>query len=599
PPPANANASKSNAETPLEKARKNVQSAKRTLADAQKRLDSASKRVAELQAKLATLTAEADPAATHTAEDLQLAKLQTKAHDLQIAAEAAQSKVAEALSSSDKSSASNSGVPGATALKELLKEAPAVVVVDKPIQEKNLAEVYSAAVDNERALTESYRRLRAVELALIRRIPISRAVQLVDVAKVVRPDLSASLQAKVSSGDDVPEARQAIQTAREQMAAMLQLAQSLLAQAQELDRTNGSTISTDYLNDRYDQLQNLESLAQEASGAWASDLTGAMDGGDWQSWQSAGGQYGWGGGPGGKGGARGRGRGGRGGPGGSGGSGGTGGWNGGGPGGGYGGNGPGGSGSGGGSNGGGAAGYGNGAASGGNNAGGGPGSGNPGDGGAGAVASRGGTLSAAWAGGPGSTPLANAMARNLPAFPGRSIAASGTSPDWLFIDSWYILGPFDNPNRVNIDRQYPPETVIDLNATYPGKKNVPIRWEFYQSSTPDVMPPFDRYNAVEKRAGLTPKQNYLNNLEWTVYYAYTELKFPSDCDLWVAIGSDDFSKIWVNDQLIWTSGKYLKGWNIDEGMRRVHFKNGVNRILYRVENANNITEFSFVLCLKP
>jgi hypothetical protein len=71
-----------------------------------------------------------------------------------------------------------------------------------------------------------------------------------------------------------------------------------------------------------------------------------------------------------------------------------------------------------------------------------------------------------------------------------------------------------------------------------------------------------------------------------------------DADLWVAVGSDDYSKIWLNDQLIWASGKNSKAWRIDEGLRKVHFQKGYNRILYRIENSNDITEFSFVICLK-
>jgi hypothetical protein len=201
-------------------------------------------------------------------------------------------------------------------------------------------------------------------------------------------------------------------------------------------------------------------------------------------------------------------------------------------------------------------------------------------------------------GGPGATMLSNAVARQLAASPGRSIAANGSSPDWVFVDSWYILGPFDNRGRANIDRQFPPETVVDLNAVYPGKNAVPIHWEFYQSGSPNIMPPLDAYNAVQKRPGLDAKSNYMNNIQYIIYYAYTELRFEQDCDLWLAIGSDDFSKIWINDQLIWTSGKKVKAWRIDEGMRKVHFNKGVNRVLYRVENANDRTEFSLVLCLR-
>lgn len=69
--------------------------------------------------------------------------------------------------------------------------------------------------------------------------------------------------------------------------------------------------------------------------------------------------------------------------------------------------------------------------------------------------------------------------------------------------------------------------------------------------------------------------------------------------LWVAIGSDDFSKVWIEDQLVWASGKNLKAWRLNEGLRKVHFKQGINRVLYRVENGNDKTEFSLVVSLLP
>ena len=79
----------------------------------------------------------------------------------------------------------------------------------------------------------------------------------------------------------------------------------------------------------------------------------------------------------------------------------------------------------------------------------------------------------------------------------------------------------------------------------------------------------------------------------------TELWFEKACDLWVAIGSDDFSKVWIEDQLVWSSGKSLKAWKLNEGLRKVHFKAGINRVLYRVENGNDKTEFSLVVSLQP
>ena len=114
-----------------------------------------------------------------------------------------------------------------------------------------------------------------------------------------------------------------------------------------------------------------------------------------------------------------------------------------------------------------------------------------------------------------------------------------------------------------------------------------------------VTPPFDHYNLFANLPFLQRRDARYRDLEQIVYYAYTELKFEKDCDLWVAIGSDDASKIWINDQQVWVSGKGLSPWYVDQGFRKIHFNQGVNRILYRVENGADITAFSLVICLPP
>ncbi|MDZ4788066.1 MAG: hypothetical protein SH807_03920 [Blastochloris sp.] len=84
-----------------------------------------------------------------------------------------------------------------------------------------------------------------------------------------------------------------------------------------------------------------------------------------------------------------------------------------------------------------------------------------------------------------------------------------------------------------------------------------------------------------------------------VYYAYTELWFEEAQDLWLAVGADDAAKIWIEEQLVYVSENRLKSWTIGEAKRRVHFKQGLNRILYRVENGPGYIAFSLVLSTKP
>ena len=147
----------------------------------------------------------------------------------------------------------------------------------------------------------------------------------------------------------------------------------------------------------------------------------------------------------------------------------------------------------------------------------------------------------------------------------RKFAKDGiVGTEWMFVDTWYTIGPFPNEMRRNIHTKFPPETVIDLDARYAGKGGAAVAWEFIQSRENKVVPAH-------------PDQ-------YAIYYAYTEVYMEEACDLWIAVGSDDKANVWINDMPVWISGDALKGWNISEGYRKVHFKQGKNKVLYRIEN---------------
>ena len=227
------------------------------------------------------------------------------------------------------------------------------------------------------------------------------------------------------------------------------------------------------------------------------------------------------------------------------------------------------------------------------------GSGTGGAGGAGSgVAGGGGAGSGAGLGGSGDGTSSGppAVQKDLSAVPGRVIGAGAVAGRWMFVDSWYLLGPIDNTGRVNIEKQFPPETVVDLNATYVGKRGRPVRWEFHHSAQPRIVPPFDNFNPLPSGATDGGDTVKARDLEYIIYYGCTELRAVEECDVWIAVGSDDFSKLWIEDQLVWASGKGHKKWRVDEGFRKVHLKQGVNRVLFRVENGHAQTEFSLAVC---
>lgn len=156
----------------------------------------------------------------------------------------------------------------------------------------------------------------------------------------------------------------------------------------------------------------------------------------------------------------------------------------------------------------------------------------------------------------------------------RTDSGDGIPARWMYINSWYVIGPFPNPDRVNLRRKFAPESVVDLDATYIGKNGKTIAWQFEQARS--SVSKWGKPN----RAAIIPSSAE----EYGIWYAYTEVFVDAECDLWIAVGSDDRSDLWVNDMKVWASGNELKSWNIVEGYRKVHFRKGRNQILARVEN---------------
>ncbi len=170
-----------------------------------------------------------------------------------------------------------------------------------------------------------------------------------------------------------------------------------------------------------------------------------------------------------------------------------------------------------------------------------------------------------------------------------SASKDGIPAKWMYVQDWYVIGPFPNPDRVNLRRKFPPESVVDLDATYVGKDGRTIKWEFMQTrnSTPKES------WRTDGKAEIVPD----NAEEYGIWYAYAEVFSDVACDRWIAVGSDDRSDIWVNDAPVWGSSNKLKSWRIDEGYRRIHLNKGRNRILARIENGWHALGWSVSIAL--
>ena len=170
--------------------------------------------------------------------------------------------------------------------------------------------------------------------------------------------------------------------------------------------------------------------------------------------------------------------------------------------------------------------------------------------------------------------------------PGRRVTKDAARQGFVFIDSWYVIGPWDGKydgsryTHIAERKRQEPETRIDLDAEYDGKidpltkKPIRLRWRYVQTDTACVRPPDKMDNAI--------------------YYAYTDVFFEEDTDVLAMIGTDDASVLWINGEQVWLDDE-LSTWGLHENIIRVHFRKGWNTILFCVENGPDECQFSFVM----
>lgn len=180
---------------------------------------------------------------------------------------------------------------------------------------------------------------------------------------------------------------------------------------------------------------------------------------------------------------------------------------------------------------------------------------------------------------------------------GRMIGNGGQYATRMFLDTWYVIGPFQGSrgSALFANKAYPPEQGVMLDAVYRGKDDRMVQWRYISGASYPFIPP-----DVEEGA---------------VYYGYTELISDRDQQLEMWVGADDDVKVWVNDKLVWAKGNYAKlsfftmayasaeslgrDLNMNEGKQTVHLNQGRNKFFFKLSNGPSATFLSIVLSKKP
>jgi len=171
------------------------------------------------------------------------------------------------------------------------------------------------------------------------------------------------------------------------------------------------------------------------------------------------------------------------------------------------------------------------------------------------------------------------------ALPGRRFTRSAENRGWLYINTWYIIGPWENYGRDDFALVHPPELAVDLDATYTdGQKGVGV--EETDSDPIKVVGPKVTLDGV-LRWKFMQSESMHNTVPVTTdhstYYAYTEVYFDEAVSMLVAIGTDDGGRLWINGKDVWQDAG-TSWYNIDEHIEPFEFRQGWNTILVRLEN---------------
>jgi hypothetical protein len=143
------------------------------------------------------------------------------------------------------------------------------------------------------------------------------------------------------------------------------------------------------------------------------------------------------------------------------------------------------------------------------------------------------------------------------------------------INSWWIVGPFENPRKQALDKVFPPEREVDFDAGYRGKDGKEIHWKQLQRK---LGPGAD----LRGEFVVNFQKVFDGQYEDVVAYALTHIEAPQDMAAVLAIGSDDRVAAWLNSTEVHRT-KVPRPYRMKEDRIPIKLMKGTNTLLVKVQ----------------
>ncbi len=135
-----------------------------------------------------------------------------------------------------------------------------------------------------------------------------------------------------------------------------------------------------------------------------------------------------------------------------------------------------------------------------------------------------------------------------------------------WINSWRVIGPFDNTAIAGYDRVYPPEEKLEMNAEYDGKLGK-VRWKQITST--------HEYGKVDFNEPL-------GSLKEVTGYAWTEFHSDKARPAELRLACKNGWKVWLNGRLLFGRNEYHLNTQMDHFKLEGELKAGQNTIVVKL-----------------